>query len=85
MFKPFARCLLALALLSPSLAFAQAAKIDVPAGDLVTALDTLAHQTGMQFVYSADQLDGFRHCQKIDGASQKCCAHWRRLRKCNPD
>jgi outer membrane receptor protein involved in Fe transport len=60
MFKPFARCVLCLALLSPALAFAQAAQIDVPAGNLVTALDALAHQTGMQFVYSADQLDGLR-------------------------
>ena len=60
MFKPFARCVLCLALLSPALAFAQAAQIDVPAGNLVAGLDALAHQTGMQFVYSADQLDGLR-------------------------
>ena len=60
MFKPFARCVLCLALLSPALALAQAAQIDVPAGNLVAALDALAHQTGMQFVYSADQLDGLR-------------------------
>ena len=60
MFKPLMRCVLCLALLSPALVFAQTAQIDVPAGNLVTALDALAHQTGVQFVYSADQLDGLR-------------------------
>ncbi|HJR11725.1 MAG TPA: TonB-dependent receptor [Rhodanobacteraceae bacterium] len=67
MFKPFirgllGRVLLVLACMLPAFALAQqpAADIDVPAGNLVTALDTLAHQTGMQFVYSADQLDGLR-------------------------
>ena len=60
MLKSFLRCLLVLALLLPPLAFAQkqAIEIDVPAGNLVTALDTLARQTGLQFVYSADQLAG---------------------------
>lgn len=33
---------------------------EVPAGDLATALDTLARQTGGQFVYRADQLKGAR-------------------------
>ena len=34
--------------------------IDIPAGDLVAALETLARQSGVQFVYSADQLKGLR-------------------------
>ncbi|HEY8328093.1 MAG TPA: STN domain-containing protein, partial [Rhodanobacter sp.] len=34
--------------------------IDIPAGDLVTALDTLARQSGAQFIYQADQLRGLR-------------------------
>ncbi|WHZ20552.1 MAG: TonB-dependent receptor [Rhodanobacteraceae bacterium] len=61
MFKPITRCFLILACLLPMLAFAQqrtASDIDIPAGNLVTALDTLARQTGVQFVYSADQLAG---------------------------
>ncbi|BBD80689.1 TonB-dependent receptor [Aerosticca soli] len=33
-------------------------RIDVPAGDLVQALDTLARQSGAQFIYRADQLQG---------------------------
>jgi iron complex outermembrane recepter protein len=37
-----------------------AAQVDVPAGDLVTALDSLAQQTGAQFVYRADQLRGLK-------------------------
>ena len=53
----------------PCLAFAAAMavsaeaapmNIDVPAGDLVAALDTLAQQTGVQFVYRSDQLKGVR-------------------------
>ncbi|HEX5961998.1 MAG TPA: TonB-dependent receptor [Rhodanobacteraceae bacterium] len=63
MFKPFVRCLLIVACLLPILAFAQqrtASEIDIPPGNLVTALDTLARQTGVQFVYSADQLAGLR-------------------------
>jgi len=35
-------------------------KIDIPPGDLVTALDALARQSGAQFVYSADELKGLR-------------------------
>jgi outer membrane receptor protein involved in Fe transport len=59
MFKLFARGLLALACALPAWAVAQqTAAIDIPAGNLVTALDTLARQTGVQFVYSADQLAG---------------------------
>jgi iron complex outermembrane recepter protein len=34
--------------------------INIPAGDLVTALDSLARQSGAQFVYPADQLKGLR-------------------------
>ncbi|MGH8078954.1 MAG: TonB-dependent receptor domain-containing protein, partial [Lysobacter sp.] len=37
-----------------------AAQVNVPAGDLATALDMLARQSGAQFVYSADQLKGLR-------------------------
>ncbi len=33
-------------------------KIDVPAGQLTTALKTLASQSGVEFVYSTDQLEG---------------------------
>lgn len=61
------RIALSLACLLPALALAQqptagsaTANIDIPAGSLVTALDTLARQTGVQFVYSADQLAGLR-------------------------
>jgi outer membrane receptor protein involved in Fe transport len=53
-----------LASISPIPAFAQqraaAADIEIPAGSLVAALDALTRQTGMQFVYSADQLAGLR-------------------------
>ena len=37
---------------------AASASIDLPAGELVAALDSLAQQTGVQFVYRADQLKG---------------------------
>ena len=37
-----------------------AGAVDVPAGDLVSALDALARQSGVQFVYRADQLKGLR-------------------------
>ena len=36
------------------------APVNIPAGDLVAALDTLARQSGTQFVYRADQLKGLR-------------------------
>jgi iron complex outermembrane receptor protein len=39
---------------------ASSSPINVPAGDLVTALDSLAQQTGAQFVYRADQLRGLK-------------------------
>ncbi|EIL93763.1 TonB-dependent receptor [Rhodanobacter spathiphylli] len=35
-------------------------QIDIPAGELVTALDSLARQSGAQFIYQADQLKGLR-------------------------
>ncbi|HET9818784.1 MAG TPA: TonB-dependent receptor [Rhodanobacteraceae bacterium] len=59
MSKPFVRSLLLLLWLLPTLALAQSPptqEIDIPAGNLVTALDALGHQTGMQFVYDATQL-----------------------------
>src|SRR3546814_15163133 len=34
--------------------------INIPASDLVTALDNLARQSGAQFIYRADQLRGAR-------------------------
>lgn len=34
--------------------------IDIPAGDLVDALDTLARQSGVEFVYRADKLRGLQ-------------------------
>jgi outer membrane receptor protein involved in Fe transport len=34
--------------------------VSIPAGDLVTALDSLARQSGAQFIYQADQLRGLR-------------------------
>ncbi|WP_430390960.1 TonB-dependent receptor domain-containing protein [Dyella sp. 20L07] len=34
------------------------ARIDIPAGDLVSGLDTLARQSGAQFIYRADQIQG---------------------------
>lgn len=61
MFKPIVRHLLLAACLLPLLAFAQQpapAEVEIPAGGLVTALATLAHQTGAEFVYNADQLAG---------------------------
>jgi outer membrane receptor protein involved in Fe transport len=53
---------LAIACALPAAAFAQTAaqRVDVPAGDMAGALDSLAHQTGAQFIYDADQLKGLR-------------------------
>ncbi|MBN8742451.1 MAG: TonB-dependent receptor [Xanthomonadaceae bacterium] len=34
--------------------------LDIPAGDLTVALDSLARQSGAQFVYSADELKGLK-------------------------
>ena len=41
-------------------------KVDVPAGDLTTALETLAKQSGVEFVYSAEQLKGI-HTNGVSG------------------
>ena len=41
-------------------------KVDVPAGDLTAALETLAKQSGVEFVYSADQLKGI-HTNGVHG------------------
>ncbi|MBA8889258.1 outer membrane receptor protein involved in Fe transport [Dokdonella fugitiva] len=42
--------------------------IDLPAGDLATALNTLARQSGTQLVYRADQLKGV-HTPGVHGAT----------------
>ena len=49
---------------------AQAApgRIDLPAGELTTALNTLAKQSGTQLVYRADQLKG-RRTTGVQGAT----------------
>ncbi|MCR6685929.1 TonB-dependent receptor [Pseudoxanthomonas sp.] len=44
------------------------ARIDVPAGDLATALNTLARQSGTQLVYRADELKG-RRTGGVQGAA----------------
>src|SRR5262249_32823481 len=41
-------------------------KVDVPAGELTTALETLAKQSGVEFVYSAEQLRGI-HTNGVHG------------------
>jgi iron complex outermembrane recepter protein len=61
--RPLRLLLLSLACSASLAAAAQSAPpmpIDIPAGDLVTALDALASQSGAQFVYQADQLSGLR-------------------------
>ena len=61
---------LALACSSSIAAYAQAAavrRVSIPAGDLVTALDSLAQQTGAQFIFQADQLRGLR-TRGVDGS-----------------
>ena len=63
MLRPFRVLLLSLACSAALAAQAQASAavpINIPAGELVTALDTLARQSGAQFVYRADQLQGLR-------------------------
>ncbi|KAF1714036.1 TonB-dependent receptor [Pseudoxanthomonas yeongjuensis] len=68
--RPFRVLLLSLAC-SVSLATyaqtAEAAPINIPPGDLVSALDALARQSGAQFVYRTDQLSGLR-TQGVQGA-----------------
>jgi outer membrane receptor protein involved in Fe transport len=59
--RPFRVLLLSLACSASLAAQAQASTpINIPAGDLVPALDSLARQSGAQFVYRADQLRGVR-------------------------
>jgi outer membrane receptor protein involved in Fe transport len=61
--KVFRAALLAVAC-SVSLAVSaqgrEARAIDIPPGDLVSALDELARQSGAEFIYRADQLRGLR-------------------------
>src|SRR5690606_1048087 len=52
-----AACLLALSVHAQA---GPAHPISIPASDLVTALDSLARQSGAQFIYRADQLRGAR-------------------------
>lgn len=63
MIRSFRTTLLALACSASFAAYAQTdttRSIQIPAGDLVSALDNLAHQSGAQFIYQADQLKGLR-------------------------
>lgn len=63
MISPFRTMLFALACSASMTAYAQTdavRQIDIPAGDLVMALDALARQSGAQFIYRADQLEGLR-------------------------
>lgn len=74
MSRPFLHRLLLLACLLPPLAMAQqkpSGPIDIPAGNLVTALDSLARQTGVQFVYNADQLAGLHTRGAHDATSAR--------------
>jgi outer membrane receptor protein involved in Fe transport len=70
MIRSFRNTVLALAC---SLSFAAYAQTDIvrpvsiPAGDLVTALDSLARQSGAQFIYQADQLRGL-HTRGVSGS-----------------
>ncbi|MBS0432878.1 MAG: TonB-dependent receptor [Proteobacteria bacterium] len=58
--RVFLAMLLALACVLPAAGLAQTAarRVDIPAGDMVGALDALARQTGAQFIYDAGQLQG---------------------------
>lgn len=61
--RPFRLLLLSLACSAALAAQAQtpdSARLDIPAGDLVSALDAYAKQSGTQLVYRADQLRGAR-------------------------
>lgn len=64
MIRTLRHTMFALACALPMLASAQArttpATVNIPAGDLSTALDTLARESGAQFIYQADQLKGAR-------------------------
>jgi hypothetical protein len=58
--RPLRVLLLSLACSAALAAQAQTARLDIPAGDLASALDAYARQTGTQLVYRADQLKGAR-------------------------
>ncbi|MGN6514101.1 MAG: TonB-dependent receptor domain-containing protein [Lysobacteraceae bacterium] len=59
--RPLRVLLLSLACSAALAAQAQtASRLDIPAGDLASALDAYARQTGTQLVYRADQLRGAR-------------------------
>ncbi|WP_158882114.1 TonB-dependent receptor [Rhodanobacter sp. L36] len=63
MIRSLRTTLLALACSASFAAYAQTSTVrslQIPAGDLVTALDSLARQSGAQFIYQADQLRGLR-------------------------
>ena len=60
MLRPLRVLLLSLACSASLTAYAQTAPINIPPGDLVSALDTLARQSGVQFVYRTEQLTGLR-------------------------
>ena len=67
---PMRVLLLSMACSAALAAQAQAApgRIDLPAGELTTALNTLAKQSGTQLVYRADQLKG-RRTSGVQGAT----------------
>ncbi len=58
--RPLRVLFLTLACSAALAAQAQGVRIDIPAGDLATALDAYVRQTGTQLVYRADQLKGAR-------------------------
>ena len=58
--RPLRVLFLALACSAALAAQAQGGRIDIPAGDLASALDAYASQSGTQLVYRADQLKGAR-------------------------
>ena len=63
MLRPFRVLFLSLACTASLATYAQtaeAAPINIPPGDLVSALDALARQSGAQFVYRTEQLSGLR-------------------------
>ncbi|MEZ5543648.1 MAG: TonB-dependent receptor [Lysobacteraceae bacterium] len=70
MSRPLRMLLLSLACSAALSAQAQTppVSIDLPAGDLATALDTLARRSDMQLVYRADQLRGL-HTAGVQGAA----------------
>ena len=59
--RPLRALLLSLACTAALAAQAQTSpRLDIPAGDLTSALDAYARQSGTQLVYRADQLQGAR-------------------------